>query len=177
MRVYIVNGPPQNGKDTFIDLIKENMKEGYCEKISVVDFVKKVATECGWKGEKGKEDRQFLSDLKRALEKWNDIPFKQVASFYTSFNHTFKYYDMPSDQAALFIIAREPKDIERLSEFFNAKTIYIERKEISFKDFYCDVDEGTELYKYDITIHNEGTLEDLVELALDFIKNEKLKGK
>ena len=59
--IVIINGTGGSGKDTFIDFVKKHAK---VVNVSSVDFVKEVATLAGWQGEKSKEARKFLSDLK-----------------------------------------------------------------------------------------------------------------
>lgn len=79
--------------------------------LSTVDFVKEVAMICGWKGKKDKKDREFLHDLKEAMEKWDNIPNKKVLEDaetiiknYLGLNHLF------------FVNIREPESIERFSQ-------------------------------------------------------------
>ena len=48
--------------------------------ISTVDYVKEIATECGWDGTKTPENRKFLSDLKRVLTEWNEKPLRETVA-------------------------------------------------------------------------------------------------
>ena len=59
--IIIVNGKPRAGKDTFALLLNK------CEpvyKYSIIDKVKAMALDCGWKGGKTEKDRKFLSDYR-----------------------------------------------------------------------------------------------------------------
>ena len=73
MKIYIVNGAPGSGKTTFEEYVSY-ISAPYCYNLSAIDFVKEVATRCGWNGSKELKDRKFLSDLKRVLTEWDDIP-------------------------------------------------------------------------------------------------------
>ena len=77
IRVVAVNGMPRCGKDTFIDLCIEKLGNRG-RKTSSIDFVKKIAFYCGWRGEKNQKNRKFLSDMKDILTEWGDIPYKEI---------------------------------------------------------------------------------------------------
>ena len=59
--------------------------------LSTVDFVKEVAEFCGWKGKKDKKDREFLHNLKAAMEKWDNIPNKKVIEDVANFNKKYVF--------------------------------------------------------------------------------------
>ena len=104
VRFVIINGLGGCGKSTFIELCQEycdnpdNLKayNWMVSELSTVDFVKEVAMICGWKGKKDKKDREFLHDLKEAMEKWDNIPNKKlledaetIIKNYLGLNHLF----------------------------------------------------------------------------------------
>ena len=69
----------------------------------------------------------------------------------------------------LFLHIREPQEIERAVNKFNAKTILVTRKAAgiiksnpSDRNVFC--------CRYDFTIENNGTLEELRKKAVEFIK-------
>ena len=137
--------------------------------LSTVDFVKEVAMICGWKGKKDKKDREFLHDLKEAMEKWDNIPNKKVLEDaetiiknYLGLNHLF------------FVNIREPESIERFSQLIMENgyekpfKILIESN-ISSNEVDSIVQEIKSV-KYNSTYKNNGTLKDLANTAGDFIE-------
>lgn len=64
--IFVINGPARTGKDTFVNIYREERKKDlvYTYNISTVDFVKTIAKECGWDGTKDEKNRKFLSNLK-----------------------------------------------------------------------------------------------------------------
>ena len=137
--------------------------------LSTVDFVKEVARICGWKGKKDKKDREFLHDLKEAMEKWDNIPNKKVledaetiVKNYLGLNHLF------------FVNIREPESIERFSQLVMENgyekpfKILIESN-MSSNEVDSIVQEINSV-KYNRTYKNNGTLKDLADTAGDFIE-------
>ena len=137
--------------------------------LSTVDFVKEVARICGWKGKKDKKDREFLHDLKEAMEKWDNIPNKKVledaetiVKNYLGLNHLF------------FVNIREPESIERFSQLVMENgyekpfKILIESN-MSSNEVDSIVQEINSV-KYNRTYKNNGTLKDLANTAGDFIE-------
>ena len=76
--LFIVNGRPGVGKTTFEKMVQQRVGELNCTILSTVDFIKKIAEEAGWDGEKTPESRAYLSDLKDLFTKWLDAPFKKI---------------------------------------------------------------------------------------------------
>ena len=88
VKVAVINGACGVGKSKFERICQEQcgyfaMQPGFdgirmlhVDIISSVDFVKEIATLCGWDGSKTLENRKFLSDLKALLIKWNNVPYK-----------------------------------------------------------------------------------------------------
>ena len=76
------------------------------------------------------------------------------------------------DNVMLFMHIREPEEIQRAKERFDALTLLIKRpgyEPIQSNHADRDVDQ----YDYDYTIVNNGTMQDLEQQASDFI--EKIK--
>lgn len=177
VRFIIINGLGGCGKSTFIELCQEycnnpdNLKahNWMVSELSTVDFVKEVAMICGWKGKKDKKDREFLHDLKEAMEKWDNIPNKKVLEDaetiiknYLRLNHLF------------FVNIREPESIERFSQLIMENgyekpfKILIESN-ISSNEVDSIVQQINSV-KYNRTYKNNGTLKDLADTAGDFIE-------
>ena len=173
MKIYILNGKAGSGKTTFFKLIEEKCRN-YVYNYSTVDLVKKVAYGCGWNGSKTPENRKFLSDLKDLLTEWDDVPYKDCLKEIKRITSLADIYDVEHDDWAIFIDCREPKEIQKFVDRLGAKTIFIDRK---IEDYNASnhADANVENFKYDIVINNNGTLEDLAAVAMNFIKTEGIK--
>ena len=162
MKVFVVNGQGGSGKDLFEKLVAEETAV-LTYKISIIDSVKKVAEDFGWKGSKEMRDRLFLNNLKNLFSEYNDSPYQKLKK-------EIEYYKYSND--FLFVDAREPSDIERLKKDFNATTVLIKRGEL--KKFNNMADDMVFSIDYDVVIDNNGTIEELKEKAekfyLDYIK-------
>ena len=173
MKIYMLNGKAGSGKTTFFKLIEEKCRN-YVYNYSTVDLVKKVAYGCGWDGSKTPENRKFLSDLKDLLTEWNDVPYKDCLKEIKRITSLADIYDVEHDDWAIFIDCREPKEIQKFVNRLGAKTIFIDRK---IEDYNASnhADANVENFEYDIVINNNGTLEDLAAVAMNFIKTEGIK--
>ena len=152
MKVIIFNGKGSSGKTTSQKFFTSVAKSyGYkTAQTSMVDYVKTVAAAAGWKGGKDWGDRRFLSDLKLALERWDNSPYETTARFIKD-NGKADF---------IFVDAREPKDIDKLIEDFEAVTVLVDREECR-KSYGNMADDGVFNYTYDYVIENNGSLEDL----------------
>lgn len=168
MKYAVINGFPLSGKDTFVNYCLEEIKN-YGLLVSTVDFVKHIAIECGWKKEKTPKDRKFLSDLKKILSNWNDVPYRKVIEEITYFRKDLEYYGV-DDNGIVFIMSREPEEINRFKKDLNAKTVLIYRPSASLLQQSNDSDSNIMNYQYDYTIYNDGTLEELRNKAKNFLK-------
>ena len=137
--------------------------------LSTVDFVKEVARICGWKGKKDKKDREFLHDLKEAMEKWDNIPntkvledAENIIKNYLGLNHLF------------FVNIREPQSIESFSQLvmeqgYETPIKILMESNMSSNEVDSIVQEIKSI-KYDRIYKNNGTLKDLANTAGDFIE-------
>lgn len=163
MKIFIVNGAGGSGKTTFERMV-ENIaeQEGYDIRVlSTIDYVKGVARQCGWNGEKTLNDRRFLSDLKDALTRWKDVPYqfikKQIFHLGT---------EIKAD--AVFIDCREPEEIARFVKDYNAITILVQRG--SSVVYGNHADDNVKNYQYDIVIDNSRGLDELNQEAQIFVE-------
>ena len=167
-QVFIINGSGGSGKDTFVSLVAKHYPT---MNYSSVDKVKEIAMQIGWDGSKTEWNRRFLSDLKLLTTKFCDMPFKDLQEKVDEFNRddTIQY---------LFLHIREPKEIERAKNTFNAKTILIRRNSIN-KITSNMADANVENYHYDYYINNDSTLVDFEKTAIKFIEmtEDELKQK
>lgn len=162
-RIYIVNGKPRSGKDTFYDILKTMVPTRKC---SAVDKVKDIAELCGWNGGKTEKDRKFLSDLKILTADYSDMPFTDVMKAVWNFRNDSTYQ-------VLLIDIRESEEIERAKVAFKAKTIFIvnDRAPEVISNM---ADANVEKYTYDYYIRNNGTLDEYKTNICTFAKIEGL---
>jgi hypothetical protein len=125
--------------------------------------VKAIATQIGWNGDKTEKDRKFLSDLKVLTTEYNDMPFADLKRMVNIFKEQ-------KDVVFLFLHIREPKEIERAKNEFNAHTILITRD--SVPQITSNIaDCGVFNYHYDTVIKNNDTKEMLQGMADLFVKD------
>ena len=169
MKYFIINGRPRSGKDKFVNFCLEELG-AFGKLISTVDFVKKIATECGWDGTKDLKNRKFLSDLKDLLTNWWDVPYKKTLQEIDMFKFDLDCWNV-SEKGMVFIMCREPKEIERFERELNAKSLLIRRASVEFEQQSNHADSEVLNHKYDYIIENNGTIDELKEKAKDFLKN------
>lgn len=156
-KIVIINGTGGSGKDTFVEFTS---KYGKIINFSSIDKVKEIARHIGWDGGKTEKDRKFLSDLKKLTTEYNDMAFNSIKEAVDIFKK--------DDTDILFIHIREPEEIKRSVEEFNALTLLIKRENIEIiKSNYSDA--SVENYDYDYIINNT-TLEKLEERAKEFVE-------
>ena len=148
--IFIVNGKPRAGKDTFAQILNEYMD---VYKYSSVTKVKEIAKQCGWSGAKEERDRKFLHELKMLTSAYSDMSYNDVIEEIDK----FKKGELDAD---IFVVdVREPEDIDRLVKATKAFTIFIENNRVPSITSNA-ADANVENYKYDFVIKNNGTLED-----------------
>ena len=173
VKVVIVNGKPGVGKSEFerqcaaqCNLFHRTTgfslgRDLWISITSTVDFVKEIATECGWDGTKTLENRKFLSDLKDLLTQWDDVPYKMVVNHANSLPTSMDWI--------MFVDCREPAEIQKLKEGLNATTVLIRRPGDDETETSNHADAGVFNYEYDLTIENNSDIMDLAKKAKDFI--------
>lgn len=160
MKVFIINGYPGSGKDTFV---------GYCSKFArVANYVTSTPAKLalkllGWDGvTKTPEIRKTLAELMEFSEQ----------NFDGVYNSTIINVELVAswkNTQAMFIHCREPRNIERYKKYFNAKTIFIQRNSCK-QQYNNNSDNEVEKYAYDIIIPNNGTLLQLQAQAKLFVR-------
>ena len=166
--VVIVNGKPRSGKDTFCNYIANycDKHEKYCDVWSTIDFEKELLEDIVNRqyDPTSEIDREFLSELKRILNLYYDITFRD-------FTNLLKLND------GIFLIhSREWSEILKFKDYCRNNnirfiTVFITRpEEQSFNnksDLYCNSTKDM----FDILIENNGTLEDLKRNAEQFCES------
>lgn len=162
-QIFILNGVATSGKNTFVDFCKCFADVHH---YSYVDFARnKIAPLCGYKGEKSDKERDFLSNLNDILEKYYDLPFKDI----TEQVESFLQLDDESKLHILFIDIRAPHVIRRACQAFDAKSVFVDNNRARLITSN-HTDANVKKYKYDIVIDNNGTLADLKTKAEYFCK-------
>lgn len=170
-KIVVINGYPLSGKDTFIDICKNEVD--FCLAVSTVDFVKTVAAKAGWNKVKDEKGRMLLHKLKNCLSEYGDIPFQKVVG---TINKSLKIYensqteigeDLSNKKILFFVVSREPEEIERFKTFFNATTLFIKREQHGV--FSNSSDAEVENYSYDVIINNNNSLKELEKEAKQFV--------
>lgn len=158
-RIFITNGVGGCGKDTFAEFLNELCPRVF--KYSSINRVKHIAYECGWHGTKSEKDRKFLSDLKLLLTEYSDLPFEDVMRRVEEFKADDAYNIMLID-------IREPDEIERAKNMFNAETILIASDRVPPITSNM-ADANVYEYSYDYIIENNGTLDEFKEATRIFV--------
>ena len=174
VKIVICNGFPGAGKSEFqrqctaqCNLFHRTRgfseeKDLWIDSTSTVDFVKEVATICGWDGTKTLENRKFLSDLKDLLTKWDNVPYRMIVN---------RANTLPeSTDWIMFVDCREPEEIQKLKEGLNATTLLIRRPGDDKVETSNHADANVLNYNYDLTIENNSDIMDLAKKAKDFIE-------
>ena len=153
-RIFILNGVHTSGKDTFVKYINEYGIDAV--HYSYVDFTRDMLESKGINiKDKSNKLRKLLCDVNNALEEYDDIPY--------NFHQNWLEGDW------LFIDCREPKKIERLKQALNAKTVFVKSNKTITADNSADK-AVAENYEYDYVVQNTGSLDDLRNNTIDFIK-------
>ena len=115
--VIVINGAATVGKSTFVSLCHEI--DPKVIETSTIDFVKEVAAKAGWNGIKDESGRRFLSDLKDAMERYDNIPNKKIDEFIQS-----------HPENIIFVNVREPYNIHYYKKKYNAITLLIKNPNV-----------------------------------------------
>lgn len=163
-----------SGKSQFCNFCIEylNKRGAYGISISTVSLIKAIASTVGWDGIKGPEDRKFLSDLKKLLTDWNDVPYKNTADAIMQDYTKLRSFGVPEDKILFFVHCREPEEINKFVDRLGAKTILVRREEVEGLQQSNDSDEGVFNYEYDYVIENSGNLDDLYNKAMNFVDSQ-----
>lgn len=160
-KVFIINGSPRSGKDTFINFVKTYYPDTI--NFSSVDFIRWLSVKYLNFNDKVKDakSRKFLSEFKRILTEYNDFPFEMCCSAIESSN-----YD-----SVIFLHIRELSEIEKIkAKYDNVKIVYVDRENNTVYDNKSD-DEVRQVKDIsDVIIHNGDTLEELNKTAKWFVE-------
>lgn len=174
-QLFIVNGFPRAGKDTFMDhyaglCTKDGLET---HKHSTIDTVKMLAIAMGWNGEKTTENRVMLSELKDFYTKHFDGPLNEIQKILTV-GYEYQDYDLIHTRNidCLFTAMREPEEIARTVEWGSSEGIQcytiLVRGKFEEIDHSSHSDAKVLEYEYDEVIANRSTESDFLR-TIDII--------
>lgn len=174
--IYVVNGFPMSGKSSFEYAVARltGGTDVWVHILSTITPVKEIASKCGWNWTKSPRDRKFLSDLKDLLTDYSDFSFNWIKQSVKEIEFEFSQFGIDPARGCIFIDCREPHEIKRLCDEFNAKTVLVVRNSTEVEEYSNHADAEVGNYDYDIIINNSGTFDDLDKVAKDFIALENI---
>lgn len=167
--IVVINGVPRSGKDEFVKQCQACWGD-HIKNISTIDFVKEIAKECGWDGVKTPQSRKFLSNLKDLLIEFNDLPYKKVADACHCFGSEMASYGFKNNQWIVFVHCREPEEITKFEQRLGAISILIRRAAVENDGASNHADANVFAHDYTYTVRNDGTIADLAQKAIKFLK-------
>lgn len=180
--IVVVNGKPGAGKTTLMDYYMEALKKtgGAALRVSSIDVVKSMIMDSGlfdpYK-EKTGDTRKLMSDIKKALIEYNDVPLRYCIDAVHKL-HTHK------KATTLFVEIREPEEIKkfvRTVEMLNKKipvlTVLVMdlNDPVDYVTFGNSSDDDVNHYQYDITFMNAKTDDSKLEFAQMIEHHRSLK--
>ncbi len=165
--VIVINGYPRSGKDEFVKIAKNIY---HVIQKSTVDTVKKVAKIFGWSGNKNKNSRKMLSDLKMFYTEYFNGPYIECIDLISNSNGVYDF---------VFLHIREPEEIDTIRIFcidndIKFISLFIDR-DISEKNHLSKSDTQVNEYYYDYYISNNGTLNEYKEKVYNILLNLIIK--
>jgi hypothetical protein len=161
MKLFIINGFPESGKDTFVELVSKFDKSNSILNIHSSDFAKSIAEMIGWGGDKNEKSRKFIADLMKLIREYNDGVFNYYSKFILS---------KSEEDFNIFIHVREPEEIKKYVNKFNCKTIFVKRNSKLNLVYNNESDSNVLNYDYNIIILNNNDIESLQNKAFNFYK-------
>lgn len=167
IKVVCVNGFPESGKTTFIQMCIANSFSATIHSISTVDRAKEALRLLGWNGGKTEVARGLLHNLKMISNQHFDGAKAYVAESVGELESRMKH--LHKGFGILFVDCREPGELALFREIFDANALLI-RRPGERQDVKNAADQGVLDYKgYTHVIWNEGSLDDLREHAREFV--------
>ena len=162
MRVIIINGSAESGKDTFVEIFTK-LSNNKVRNLSTIDKVKEFMTELGWDGSKDEKSRQAMSDLKRIITDFNDGIFNDMI-------YRIKTLSKWHGYDTIFVHCREPEEIQKFVDHYGSdicKILLVTGRKS--KKYNNDADKNVDNYNYDYIIKNDGSLDELNNKVKFFI--------
>lgn len=172
MKIIVLNGVAEAGKDKFVSFFKEvSEKELRVKNLSSIDRVKQIAEICfGWDGKKDDKSRRLLSEMKRVWTEYNDGPFDTINNQIETDIKWAKNKGKDTSKNVYFIHVREPEEISKVKKFygFDCVTLLV-KKDVDFiPDNYSD--KNVENFDYDYIVENNKSEKELKKRAKEFLE-------
>lgn len=165
--IIVINGPATSGKDTFMGLFRRLMWQN-TDNISYVDGVKKLVSNIIT--DKDEKARKFLATITTAWEEYDNGPMQNLEFSIEHFIQSSEYKKgYPNEREFLFVCCRESKHIQYLKEKYGACTLLIVRPGVEPIESN-EADKNVLDFRYDYTISNDGTLDQLQDKAYEFYR-------
>lgn len=178
MKVVIINGSATSGKNEFVAMVDRIARQSgwFTFQHSTVDRVKEAMEMFfGYPGDhapgaKTDEARAFMSALKDAWTEYNNGPFVEAVKLAAVMKARFA--GEAEGKLALFIHAREPKEIKKLADHFGTDCVTLLVKAHLRVDHVPNnhADREVGQYGYDVIVENNAGLDDLQQEAEGFFK-------
>ncbi len=164
LKVIVINGSAESGKDLFVEYITESFTEHKIANLSTIDPSKEALLELGWDGKtKDEETRQAMVDLKQMSIRLFNGPFHYIVKKISG-----KLGTAPTSNWAFFVHCREPEEIQKLVDHFKEDCITLLVRNPKGKALKNGADDVVENYNYDFIIENDKTKKDLRRQAVLF---------
>ena len=171
MKIIIVNGSNNSGKDQFANFFKKHY-EYKSVNWSTIDKVKKISKRnFGWNGKKTDEARKFLSEIKRVWSEFNNGPFEDMVNKISKYNANLPKSERQN--IVYFIHCREPHEIQKFVDKYGKKCITVLLKREDREVANNDSDKNVANYEYDFYIDNNGDKKELEKQVIEFIETIK----
>lgn len=159
-QIFILNGAPRSGKDTFANLMNEFIATKH---ISSITPIKNAAMALGWNGDKTNKARDFLCEMKKFVNSQGDYIWQFL-------DKEVREFRQDTETMVLLIDIREPEEIAKAVARYNAKTIKISRpEECAFTEMTNTSDRNVDNYVYDYTVGNFSNMEKFKEIVKIFV--------
>ena len=166
IKYVVVNGHPRSGKTTFAYAVCHELEiRGFATfEYSSVAMVKELALRAGWNGSKTPEARKFLSDLKKLLvnSPWGNLAMRDVYEFAKKKESLF-----PGETIYVFVMVREPEEIQQYVECLGATTVFVRRPNAE-TSMGNDSDDNVENFSYHYYVDNDEDIEVFLAHAEEF---------
>jgi len=169
MKVVVINGGAEVGKDKFVSFFKKISKDFRIKNYSSIDRVKQISEICfGWDGKKDGKSRKLLSEMKRIWTDFNDGPFDIITNQITTDIKWSKNKGKNISKNIYFLHIREPKEISKIKKFYGFDCItLLVKKDVDFTpDNYSD--KNVENFDYDYIVDNNKSEDELTKRAEEF---------
>ena len=165
MKVIIINGAARTGKDTFVEMVGNEIRTEVIN-LSTIDPVKNAMKRLGWDGvTKDDVSRQMMAELKQMWIRHMNGPFNYIIR---TINDIMAIQD--GDDVNFFVHCREPEEIQKLKDRYKYDGISLLIKRDGLHVPKNGADDIVENFIYDHMVDNSGSLELLKFYAREFIE-------